>query len=173
MRWTSLVTYDPCRTRSIDRMVSARPQCCLPDSLLSPVHLCRGSPPRLPAWIPAGAALRDLVAIGSGSGAARQAVFQARSANPRWNPAHAAHSLPGDWAEFFAFHCACLAALVDGDSVEAYDKAVAALQPFLRVCGGGVWGGGVGVHSRDVRCRWFQSGLRRRPAGKTSILQPS
>lgn len=36
---------------------------------------------------------------------------QAKQANPRWNPANATGRLPEGWAEFFAFHCACLAAL--------------------------------------------------------------
>ncbi|PRW20744.1 PCI domain-containing 2 [Chlorella sorokiniana] len=78
-----------------------------------------------------GAQLRELVA--AGSAAAQQAVFAARQGNPRWNPAAATSRLPEGWAEFLALHCACLAALQEGKRVEAYDKVVAALQPFLKV----------------------------------------
>lgn len=59
--------------------------------------------------------------------------MQARQGNPRWNPTHATSRLPEGWAEFFSSHCACLAALQDGNRVEAYEKSVAALQPFLKV----------------------------------------
>eukprot|EP00887_Chlorella_sp_A99_P004095 scaffold23.g4095.t1 len=75
-----------------------------------------------------GPQLRELIALSNP--AAQQA---ARQANPRWNPGAAAGRLPEGWGEFLAFHCACLAALLDGNRVEAYDKAVAALQPFIRV----------------------------------------
>ncbi|KAL4433578.1 hypothetical protein ABPG75_000019 [Micractinium tetrahymenae] len=78
-----------------------------------------------------GPQLRDLVTIDSG--AAQQAVMQARQGNPGWNPAHATSRLPEGWAEFFSSHCACLVALQDGSRVEAYEKAVAALHPFLKV----------------------------------------
>lgn len=78
-----------------------------------------------------GAQLRELVAVGSA--AAQQAVFAARQGNPRWNPAAATSRLPEGWAEFLALHCACLAALQEGKRVEAYEKVVAALQPFLKV----------------------------------------
>ncbi|KAL4450585.1 hypothetical protein ABPG77_000941 [Micractinium sp. CCAP 211/92] len=78
-----------------------------------------------------GVQLRDLVAINSG--VAQQAVMQARQGNPRWNPAYATSRLPEGWAEFLSSHCACIAALQDGNRVEAYEKAVAALQPFLKV----------------------------------------
>lgn len=78
-----------------------------------------------------GPQLRELIALSNP--AAQQAVMQARQANPRWNPGAAAGRLPEGWGEFLAFHCACLAALLDGNRVEAYDKAVAALQPFIRV----------------------------------------
>ncbi len=59
--------------------------------------------------------------------------MQARQGNPRWNPAYATSRLPEGWAEFLSSHCACIAALQDGNRVEAYEKAVAALQPFLKV----------------------------------------
>lgn len=70
--------------------------------------------------------------------------MQARQNNPRWNPAHATSRLPEGWGEFVAFHCACLAALQQGNRVEAYEKAVSALQPFLKVhmCGRSELGGG-------------------------------
>lgn len=90
----------------------------------------------------AGAQLRDLVSIGSS--AAQQAVFQAKATNPRWAPNTS--RLPDGWAEFVACHCACLAALQEGRRVEAYEKAVAALQPFLKVRRGG-GGGGCGGDS--------------------------
>lgn len=80
----------------------------------------------------AGAQLRELVAINNAT--AQQAVFQARQANPRWNPAHATtRGLPEAWSEFLVLHCACLAALQEGNRVQAYEKAVGALQPFLKV----------------------------------------
>lgn len=79
----------------------------------------------------AGAQLRELLAVGSA--AAQQAVFAARQANARWNPASATSRLPEGWAEFLALNCACLAALQEGKRVEAYEKVVAALQPFLKV----------------------------------------
>ncbi|PSC74505.1 PCI domain-containing 2 [Micractinium conductrix] len=78
-----------------------------------------------------GAQLRELVAVGSVT--AQQAVLQARQSSARWHPAHATTRLPDGWADFLAFHCACLAALQEGNRVEAYEKAVAALQPFLKV----------------------------------------
>lgn len=98
------------------------------------LSLCAAAaPPSLPCFavVPTGPQLRDLVAINSAT--AQQAVFQARQANPRWNPAHSTSQLPEAWAEFLAFHCACLAAWQDGKRVEAYEKAVLALQPFLKV----------------------------------------
>jgi hypothetical protein len=94
--------------------------------------------------------MRELLAIGNAT--AQQAVFQARQANPRWNPAHATSRLPEGWGELLAFHCACLGALQAGNRVEAYEKAVAALQPFLKVGAGEqavVRGGGV-----PARWRW-------------------
>ena len=57
----------------------------------------------------------------------------ARASNPRWSPAPACNRLPEGWAEFMALHCACLASLQAGNRAEAYDKSVAALQPFIRV----------------------------------------
>ena len=75
--------------------------------------------------------MRELLAINNST--AQQAIFQARQANPRWNPAHATSRLPEGWGELLAFHCACLGALQAGNRVEAYEKAVAALQPFLKV----------------------------------------
>lgn len=99
---------------------AARPPACLVHDTIS------NRPPH-----PTGAQLRELVSISSG--AAQQAVMQARQGNARWNPAHATSRLPEGWAEFIAFHCACLAALQEGKRVEAYEKAVAALQPFLKV----------------------------------------
>jgi nuclear mRNA export protein PCID2/THP1 len=63
---------------------------------------------------------------------AQQAVMTARTSNPRWSPASACHRLPDAWGEFLALHAACLAALQDGNRAEAYDRSIAALQPFLR-----------------------------------------
>jgi hypothetical protein len=57
----------------------------------------------------------------------------ARMGNPRWSPVSACARLPDGWAEFAGAHCACLAALQDGERGVAYDRAVAALQPFIRV----------------------------------------
>ena len=58
--------------------------------------------------------------------------------NSRW----AAHtsSLPSGWAEYVALHCSCIAALQEGKRVEAYEKAVGALQPFLKVWWGLLYG---------------------------------
>jgi len=80
-----------------------------------------------------GAQLRDLLVLNYAP--ARQAAVQlARS------PSSFA-ALPENWAEFLALHCACLAALQQGRPVDAYEKAVAALQPFLKVRGSCCMGG--------------------------------
>lgn len=79
----------------------------------------------------AGAKLRDLLATTNAE--VQQAIFAARHANPRWNAAPFTSRLPEGWAEFVTLHCACLASLQDGNRVEAYEKAVSALQPFLKV----------------------------------------
>lgn len=79
--------------------------------------------------------MRELIAVTNA--AALAAVAQASAGNPRWNPGNAASRLPEGWGEFAALHCACLAALQAGRRVEAYEKAVAALQPFIRVRGPG------------------------------------
>ena len=99
--------------------------------------------------------MRELLAINNAT--AQQAVFQARQANPRWNPAHSTSRLPEGWGELLAFHCACLGALQAGNRVEAYEKAVAALQPFLKVgAGGGADGQSRGcARSVAVPERWF------------------
>ncbi|GAB4813904.1 hypothetical protein N2152v2_000950 [Parachlorella kessleri] len=79
-----------------------------------------------------GPRLQHLIAVNNAN--AQQAVFQAKQANPRWNPAASAtNRLPEGWGEFLAFHCAALAALQEGSRMEAYDKAVQGLQAFLRV----------------------------------------
>ncbi|KAL6772453.1 hypothetical protein ACKKBG_A30295 [Auxenochlorella protothecoides x Auxenochlorella symbiontica] len=63
----------------------------------------------------------------------QEAVFAARNANPRWDPVAAANRLPEGWAEFLALFWACIVALQEGKRGEAYDKLVAALQPFIKV----------------------------------------
>lgn len=61
------------------------------------------------------------------------AIFQAKQTNPRWTPANATGRLPEGWGEFMAFHCACMAALQDGNRVDAYEKAVQGLPSFIKV----------------------------------------
>lgn len=63
----------------------------------------------------------------------QEAVFAARSSNPRWDPVAAANRLPEGWAEFLALFWACVSALQEGKRGAAYDKLVAALQPFIKV----------------------------------------
>lgn len=74
--------------------------------------------------------MRELISLNCAP--AQQAVMTAKTANPRWSPASACNRLPEGWAEFATLHSACLAALLGGNRCEAYDKAVAALQPFIR-----------------------------------------
>lgn len=78
-----------------------------------------------------GRQLQSLLDINSPE--AQTAVMSARSSNLRWSPAGACNRLPEGWAEFIALHCACLGSLQEGNRSDAYDKAVSALQPFLRV----------------------------------------
>lgn len=75
--------------------------------------------------------MRELISLDCA--AAQQAVMAARGGNPRWSPAPACNRLPEGWADFLAFHCAALAALQEGARGEAYERAVAALPPFVRV----------------------------------------
>ncbi len=98
---------------------------------------------------------------------------QAKQSNPRWNPAHATSRLPEGWGEFMAFHCTCLAALQEGSRVEAYDKAVQALQPFIRVGGGS--GGSLAEKSEET-ASFHQAPLsaRLRPSyARAARLKPS
>lgn len=64
---------------------------------------------------------------------ARQAVFEATNTNPRWDPTPSCSSrLPSPWDEVIAPHFLCMAALVKGSSVEAYNHIANCVQPFLR-----------------------------------------
>lgn len=84
------------------------------------------------ATINAGIGLRGLISVDST--VARRAILQARNANPRWDPTMVAGStLSSPWSEFVASHMGSVDALLQGRCGEAYDKAVLALQPFLRV----------------------------------------
>lgn len=59
---------------------------------------------------------------------------QATHNNPRWDPTQPCSSrLPSPWDEVIAPHFLCLAALVKGNRVEAYNHLAACVQPFLRV----------------------------------------
>lgn len=78
----------------------------------------------------AGARLRLLLQVNNST--TQEAVFAARNANPRWDPVAAANRLPEGWAEFLALFWACIVALQEGKRGEAYDKLVAALQPFIK-----------------------------------------
>lgn len=59
--------------------------------------------------------------------------MQARSSNPRWSPASTCNRLPEGWAEYLTLHASSIAALQSGDRIDAYDKSVAGIQPFLKV----------------------------------------
>jgi len=87
--------------------------------------------PFLPYIYTTGRQIQSLLDINSPE--AQSAVMNARSLNPRWSPAGACNRLPEGWAEFITLHCACLGALQEGNRSDAYDRAVSALQPFLRV----------------------------------------
>jgi hypothetical protein len=81
-----------------------------------------------------GPRLRALIALDSCAAAA--AVAAARARDPAWAPAPAAvaQRLPSDdWAEFATLHAAALAAAQAGAAGAAYDRAVGALAPFLRL----------------------------------------
>eukprot|EP00873_Tetraselmis_striata_P036453 jgi/Tetstr1/456717/TSEL_004134.t1 len=78
-----------------------------------------------------GSTLKHLLDINNAD--ARQVVFEATHNNPRWDPTQPCSSrLPSPWDEVIAPHFLCLAALVKGNRVEAYNHLAACVQPFLR-----------------------------------------
>ena len=74
--------------------------------------------------------MRDLLSLDNG--AAQQAVMAARTQQPRWNPAGPCSKLLKPWDEYMTYHLSCIASLQEGNRVQAYEKAVAGLQPFLK-----------------------------------------
>lgn len=99
---------------------------------------------------PTGEKLRKLLQLKDAT--TQQAVHAARQSNPRWNPLSAAARLPEGWAEFVGLHWACIASLQAGQRLDAYDKIVAALQPFIKAREAGVWGPIPGSMRGCCRC---------------------
>mmetsp|Transcript_29980 Transcript_29980/g.71414 ORF Transcript_29980/g.71414 Transcript_29980/m.71414 type:complete len:413 (-) Transcript_29980:49-1287(-) len=74
---------------------------------------------------------RELIDLNNG--AAMQAIFEAQQRNPQWDPSGACTSrFASPWDEVVSAHCLCLASLLKGSRVEAYNHLVSCVTPFLK-----------------------------------------